>query len=86
MKIGEEIIKMYGKRIGKDTTFKGKVQEANFLEAGERLAAGNLPKRNIIIDTGGRRSGMERLPICNPPPGKKILRRQKDQVGSQKRN
>ena len=52
MIIGKEIITMYGKRIGKGTTLKDKVQEAGFPEVGERLVAGNLSKRIIIIDNG----------------------------------
>jgi len=42
MRIGEEIIKMFGEKLGEDTTLKSKVQEANSLEAEERLAAGSF--------------------------------------------
>ena len=38
MIIGEEIIKMYGQRIGQHATLNSIVQEANSLEAGGRLA------------------------------------------------
>jgi len=45
MRIGYEIIKTFGKRLGKDTTLKDKVQEANSLEAEERLTAWSFIER-----------------------------------------
>ena len=45
MRIGYEIIKMFGEKLGKDTTLKAKVQETNSLEAGERLAAESFIER-----------------------------------------
>ena len=45
MRIGYEIIKMFGEKLGKDTTLKAKVQETNSLEARERLAAESFIER-----------------------------------------
>ena len=45
MRIGEEIIKMFGEKSGKDTTLKAKIQGTNSLEAGERLAEESFIER-----------------------------------------
>ena len=45
MRIGYEIIKMFGEKLGKDTTLKAKVQETNSLEARERLEAESFIER-----------------------------------------
>jgi len=74
MIIGEEIIKMLGKKHGKGAALKAKVREANSLEVGARLAAESFSIRNIILDNGGRRSEIDRraFQYASHPPERRF--------------
>jgi hypothetical protein len=60
MRIGEEIIKMLRQKRDKQAAGKAKEREANSLEAGPPPAEESFSTINIVIDNGGRRSGIDR--------------------------